>query len=72
MNGSQLLKVEAETDLGVTISNDLEHSKGCSVVRTATKLVGIIGRALDLKFEKIILTQFNALLRPHLEYYVQF
>ena len=73
MNGSELIKVDEERDLGVTISHDLKPSKQCSqVVKTANKLLGFIGRTFEFKSEKVILTLFNALVRPHLEYCVQF
>ena len=59
--------------MGVTISNDLKPGKHCSeVVKTANKLIGFIGRTFEFKSDKVVLTLFNALVRPHLEYCVQF
>ena len=73
MNGTEIPKVSKEKDLGVTISNDLKPTNHCSdVVKTANKLTGFIGRTFEFKSEKVILTLFNALVRPHLEYCVQF
>ena len=73
MNGTELLKVNEEKDLGVNISNDLKPGKHCSeVVKTANKLIGFIGRTFEFKSDKVVLTLFNALVRPHLEYCVQF
>ena len=73
MNGTELLKVNEEKDLGVTTSNDLKPGKHCSeVVKTANKLIGFIGRTFEFKSDKVVLTLFNALVRPHLEYCVQF
>ena len=73
MNGIQLVKVEQEKDLGVVISSDLKPSKQCSeVVKTANKLIGFIGRSFEFKTEKIILNLYSALVRPHLEYCVQY
>ena len=73
MNGIELLKVNEEKDLGVTISSDLKPGKHCTeVVKTANKLIGFIGRTFEFKSEKVILTLFNALVRPHLEYCVHF
>ena len=73
MNSSELSKVNHEKDLGVTISNDLKPSKHClHVVMKANKLVGFISITCEYKSEKIILTLYNALVRPHLEYYIQF
>ena len=73
MNGNEIPNVNEEKDLGVTISSDLKPAKHCSeVVKTANMLIGFIGRTFEFKSEKVILTLFNALVRPHLEYCVQF
>ena len=72
MNGSELSKVNHEKDLGVTISNDLKPNKHCSDVKKTNKLVGFIGRTFEYKSEKVILTLYNVLVRPHLEYCIQF
>lgn len=73
MKNSVLSTTENEKDLGVTMSSDLKPSKQCTeVIKTANKLVGFIGRTFEFKSEKIILTLFNSLVRPHLEYCVQF
>ena len=73
MSGVQLCKTSREKDLGVIISSDLKPSHHCTeVVKTANKLIGFIGRTFEHKSEKIILTLYNSLVRPHLEYCVQF
>ena len=73
MNNTEITKVNEEKDLGVIICNNLKPGKHCTeVVKTANKLVGFIGRTFEFKSEKVILTLFNALVRPHLEYCVQF
>ena len=73
MNGIQLGNVDKEKDLGVIISNDLKPSHHCKeVVKTANKLIGFIGRTFEHKTEKVILTLYNSLVRPNLEYCVQF
>ena len=73
LNGSELCKANHEKDLGIIISNNLKPGKHVSeVVKTANKITGFIGRAFDYKSEKIILTLYNSLVRPHLEYCVQF
>ena len=72
MNGVQLASVEQEKDLGVVISKDLKPSKQVSeVVKTANKLIGLIGRAFECRTKEVILNLYNALVRPHLEYCVQ-
>ncbi|ORD93263.1 RTJK, partial [Enterospora canceri] len=73
MNGKLLTAVNKEKDLGITISNDLKPSQHCSeVVKIANRLVGFIGRTFENKSEKVILKLHNSLVRPHLEYCVQF
>ena len=73
MNNTPMTSVDKEKDLGVIVSADLKPSKHCTeVVKTANKLVGFIGRSFTFKSEKIILTLYNSLVRPHLEYNVQF
>ena len=73
MNDFQLTSVDKEKDLGVIISKDLKpNNQIIEVVKTANKLVGFIGRTFSFKSEKVILTLFNSLVRPHLEYCVQF
>ena len=67
-------KLAMKKDLGITIiSNHLKPSKHYSdVVKKTNKLVTFIGRTFEYKSEKVILTRFNALVRPHLEYCIQF
>ena len=74
MDGSKFSKVNHEKDSGITISNDLKPRKHCSdVVKKANKLVGFIRRIFEFKFEKkIILLILNKLVRPYLEYCIQF
>ena len=62
-----------EKDLGVLISDDLKTTKqSIESVNKANKILGLIGRTLDLKSETSILTLYSTLVRPHLEYCVQF
>ena len=73
MNGTQLKAVDKEKDLGVIISSDLKPSLQCAeAIKRANKIVGFIGRSFEFKSEKNILTLYNSLVRPHLEYCVQF
>ncbi len=73
MDDTEIPKFNEEKDLGVTISSDLKPAKHCSeLVKTATKLIGSIGRTFESKADRVMLTLNNALMRPHLEYCVQF
>ncbi len=73
INSTEITKVNKEKDLREIIRNDLKPGKHCTeVVKTANKLIGFTGRTFEFKSEKLVLALFNALVRPHLEYYVQF
>ena len=62
-----------EKDLGVIISNDLKFSKQCiAVEKKAQKISGYIKRQFSSRKEEIVLSLMNSLVRPHLEYAVQF
>ena len=72
MNGTQLKDVDSEVDLGVTTSSNLKPSQQCSeVVKKANKVIGLIGRSFEYKSKNTILTLYNSLVRPLLEYCVQ-
>ena len=72
LNGTQLKKVDSEVDLGVTTSSNLKPSQQCSeVVKKANKVIGLIGRSFEYKSRDTILTLYNSLVRPLLEYCVQ-
>ena len=66
MNDSELSKGSHEKDLGETISNNL---KPVNIVQT---LLRKLTNFIEYKSEKLILTLFNSLVRPHLEYCIQF
>ena len=71
-NGNQLKKVDSEVDLGVTTSSNLKPSQQCSdVVKKANKVIGLIGRSFEYKSRDTILTLYNSLVHPLLEYCVQ-
>ena len=72
MDGCQLKTTDRETDLGVTITSNLKPSQQCSeVVKKANKLVGFIGRSIEYKSKATIVTLYNSLVRPIMEYCVQ-
>ncbi len=73
MNGVELPMTNTEADLGVMINNDLKPSNQCSKdVKTANKLLGFMDRTFEHTSGKVILTLYNSLVRPLLEYCVQF
>ena len=71
--GKKIESCNEEKDLGVIISKDLQFSKQCTEVeKKAQKLLGYIKRQFNTRKKDTILTLYNALVRPHLEYAVQF
>ena len=71
--GKEIENVQQEKDLGVVITNNLKSSNQCiEAVKKAQKLLGYIKRQFRTRNKETILTLYNALVRPHLEYAVQF
>ena len=68
-----LLKVTEEKDLGVIVRSDLKCSTQCCVaIRKANTILGFIAHNFDCKTPEVITRLYTSLVRPHLEYAVQF
>ena len=73
LQGKEIQSVEQEKDLGVIISNDLKFSKQCiKAEKSAQKMVGYIKRQFRCRNKEIVIPLYNSLVRPQLEYAVQF
>ena len=73
LQGSLLEETDLEKDLGVLISSDLKFSKQCiEAEKKAQRMLGYIKRQFGYRNKEIVLTLYNSLVRPHLEYAVQF
>ena len=71
--GNSIECTDTEKDLGVVISNDLKFSKQCiEAEKKAQRMLGYIKRQFGFRNKEIVLTLYNSLVRPHLEYAVQF
>ena len=71
--GHEIASVEQEEDLGVIISKDLKSTKQCiKVEKKAQKLVGYIKRQFKHRDKETVLQLYTSIVRPHLEYAVQF
>ena len=73
LKNSALESTDMEKDLGVVITSDLKFSKQCiEAEKKAQRILGYIKRQFGYRNREIVLTLFNSLVRPHLEYAVQF
>ena len=73
LNQEELVGSEYEKDLGVTVDSDLRLRKQCIEARNkANRVLGFIFRSVKSRSSDVILKLYLALVRPHLDYAVQF
>ncbi|MGH0116178.1 UNVERIFIED_CONTAM: hypothetical protein FKN15_074819 [Acipenser sinensis] len=62
-----------EKDLGVYVDSEMSSSRQCGeAIKKTNKMLGYIVKSVEFKSRKVMLKLYNALVRPHLEYCVQF
>ena len=62
-----------EKDLGVYVDSEMSSSRQCGeAIKKANKMLGYIVRSVEFKSREVMLKLYNALVRPHLEYCVNF
>ncbi len=73
MNGVKLDSVQCVKDLGVSIASNLQFSQQCKdAMSKADRMLGFINSNFSFNNKDIIRPLYISLVRPHLEYAVQF
>ena len=73
LNHEEVVRSKYEKDLGVIVDSDLRLQKQCLGARNkANKVLGFIFRSVKSRRSDVILELYLALVRPHLDYAVQF
>ncbi len=73
MRGVKLICVQCVKDLGVKIASNFKFSQQCiDAANKANRMLGFIKRNFSFKNKDVILPLYTSLVRPYLEYAVQF
>ncbi len=73
MNGVKLDNVQCVKDIGVSIASNLKSSQQCKdAASKANRMLGLMNRNFFFKNKDTILPLYISLVRPQLEYDVQF
>ncbi len=72
MGDIQLKTIVSQKDLGIVISSDLKISKHCiELEKKCNHLLGYIKCEFQYRNKKIVVTLYNSLVLPHLQYCIQ-
>ncbi len=73
INGIKLKSIKCVKDIGVSVAYSLKFSQQCKDgACKANRILGFINRNISFETKDIILPLYTTLVRPHLEYAVQF
>ena len=72
MGGTILNKTVKEKDLGVSMNANMKVSEQCRIAASkGNQVIGMIRRNTTYKENSVIVPLYKAIVRPHLEYYIQ-
>ena len=72
MGDAVLGRTTQEKDLGVTFNADMKVSEQCGIAASkGNQILGLIRRTITYKEKHLIVPLYKAIVRPHLEYYIQ-
>ncbi len=73
MNGTKLESVQCVKDFGFMVASNLRFSRQCKdTASKANRMLGFINRNFSFEKKNVILSLYISLVKPHLEYAVQF
>ncbi len=70
---ANIIDCEVINDLGVSVNGNFKFGYHCGIAsKKANRMLGFIKKTISCKSSDIILPLYRGLVRPHLEYAVQF